>query len=547
MMNRRRLNAAAVAQLLESEDGEFEEDANSEEDEVISEVHSEGTSNDGSSDESETEPTTHNADSYMLSRNKTVKWYYTPRPSRRARAANIVRQRPGPSRFIQQTCATPENCFFQFVTRDMIREIVQHTNAEGRQRDTHWNDTSEEEIERFIGAVLLAGVYISKNESVTQLWSNSDGRPIFQKIMPRNRFSELLTMLRFDDKATRQVRRANDKLAPLRRIWNEFIAKCRANYVPHEQMTIDEQLVTFRGRCPFKMFIPSKPGRYGIKIWALCDSENSYCYNAEVYTGRRGGAREVNQSTRVVLELTEPLTNTGRNIVGDNFFSSLNLVQCLDARQLTYFGTIRRNKPELPGEFQPRRDRVVGSSTFGFHEKVLIVSFVPKKNKSVNLISSLHSSPEVSHVENKPQVILDYNAAKSGVDTMDQNVRKYSCKRRTLRWPMCLFYNILDIAAMNTFVIFRDLHPQWNANKPHRRRLFLILLARQLAKVLEDEIVRLPRDPVQAAASQRTVHTRKRCHLCGWEKDRKTSKQCCICGLHVCPDHSDLLCLTCSA
>jgi len=36
--------------------------------------------------------------------------------------------------------------------------------------------------------------------------------------------------------------------------------------------TIDETLVVFRGRCPFKMYIPSKPANYGIKVFSLVDA-----------------------------------------------------------------------------------------------------------------------------------------------------------------------------------------------------------------------------------------------------------------------------------
>jgi hypothetical protein len=42
---------------------------------------------------------------------------------------------------------------------------------------------------------------------------------------------------------------------------------------------------------------------------------------------------------------------------------------------------------------------------------------------------------------------------KGGVDTLDQMIAIFSCKRRTLRWPMnCLFY-MLDVAAYNSFAL----------------------------------------------------------------------------------------------
>ena len=170
---------------------------------------------------------------------------------------------------------------------------------------------------------------------------------------------------------------------------DRFSTKCRSQYKPSAYVTVDEQLVTFRGRCGFKMFIPNKPGKYGMKVWILADSTNSYCCNLQVYTGRRGNAREVNQGQRVVLELTQHLSGSGRHVTADNFFTSLALVRSLLSRQLTYCGTIRRNKGEIPVEMQASRNREVHSSLFGFQQDTTLVSYVPRQGKSVILLLSL--------------------------------------------------------------------------------------------------------------------------------------------------------------
>ena len=48
---------------------------------------------------------------------------------------------------------------------------------------------------------------------------------------------------------------------------------------------------------------------------------------------------------------------------------------------------------------------------------------------------------------------MDYNATKGWVDNLDKLVTDYSCKRRTLRWPLVIFFNILDISGYNVFVM----------------------------------------------------------------------------------------------
>ena len=57
----------------------------------------------------------------------------------------------------------------------------------------------------------------------------------------------------------------------------------------------------------------SKPAKYGIKLWALCDSSTSFALNMQVYTGKRAGEPpEKNQGERVVRDLIEVIKGSGR-------------------------------------------------------------------------------------------------------------------------------------------------------------------------------------------------------------------------------------------
>ena len=55
----------------------------------------------------------------------------------------------------------------------------------------------------------------------------------------------------------------------MRDTWEKWIEILRKLYILNENITENEQLIGFRGRCPFKQCIPSKPSKYGIKIWTL--------------------------------------------------------------------------------------------------------------------------------------------------------------------------------------------------------------------------------------------------------------------------------------
>lgn len=75
----------------------------------------------------------------------------------------------------------------------------------------------------------------------------------------------------------------------------------------------------FRGRYPFKQYIPSKPAKYGNKIWTLCDSKTSYVLETQIYTGKEAGTKpDKNQGMRVVRNHTTELR--GHNICCDRSF-----------------------------------------------------------------------------------------------------------------------------------------------------------------------------------------------------------------------------------
>jgi len=135
------------------------------------------------------------------------------------------------------------------------------------------------------------------------------------------------------------------------------------------------------------------------------------------------------------------------------------------------------------------KERKPFTTMFGFEQECMIVSYCPKRNKIVNLLSNLHSGPKVdtSNERRKPEVILTNNEMKAGVDTMDQMTKTYSCKWKTRRWPPVVFCNMLDISAINAYVIWKALNRNWNSNNSHKRRLYLLQLGKELVGVSEEK------------------------------------------------------------
>lgn len=68
-----------------------------------------------------------------------------------------------------------------------------------------------------------------------------------------------------------------------------------------------------------------------------------------------------------------------------------------------------------------------------------------------------------------------YNSAKGGADEAAKRYSIYSSSRRTRRWSMVLLYRVLDLSAMNAYILY-NLHQ----SKAVERRDFLKNLAHVL-------------------------------------------------------------------
>ena len=93
------------------------------------------------------------------------------------------------------------------------------------------------------------------------------------------------------------------------------------------------------------------------------------------------------------------------------------------------------------------------STVFGFQLDAMIASHCPKTNRVVNMLSTMHSQPEIeSTSDQKPSIILFHNKTKGDVGTLDRMLRSYSIKRMTRRWPLVLFHNMIDVSTINAFM-----------------------------------------------------------------------------------------------
>ena len=82
----------------------------------------------------------------------------------------------------------------------------------------------------------------------------------------------------------------------------------------------------------------------------------------------------------------------------------------------------------------------------------------------------------------KPKAILFYNETKVGVDVLDQMSRCYSVKAGSRNWPIHMFYNVIDMALINNWIIYNHV-----CNSSISRRMFIQRVSEELTRALQTE------------------------------------------------------------
>lgn len=167
----------------------------------------------------------------------------------------------------------------------------------------------------------------------------------------------------------------------------------------------------------------------------------------------------------------------------------------------------------------------------------------------------MHSNNNVDSKTQKPEIVLFYNSTKGGVDTVDQMCGNYTVQKRTKRWPLVIFYQLLNIAGINSNVIYNATHVDGE-----NRRIFLKNLSMNLMKPylcmrakipnlsLEVKQFLRPYRPNDEPIEMNPNKTRGRCIQCGRKKNRTTTITCQSCSQPACKEHvvTTHVCLECN-
>ena len=368
--------------------------------------------------------------------------------------------------------------YFQEIFGDKTFEyLAEQTNLYAEQNppgDSYkWTPTCAEEMKLLIGMLLTMGIH--RLPAVSDYWSTNPilGVQCISKCMSLLRFKALMRCLHLNDnsKAPRPGEDGFDKLYKIRPLFDIVQHNSLSKYKPHQENSVDEAMVLFKGRSGFKQYMPNKPVKRGYKIWMRADATNGYCCYFDVYTGATPGASEFGLGASVVKNMVQSLYGKGYYVFYDNFFSSVALAKELLDNKVYTIGTTRVNRRNWPDclkamkELQKSMSR--GDHTSSVVEEGQVEYLVWKDNRCVPFINTICPPGQEETVQRRakdgsrqtvkcPKSVKLYNQFMGGVDMADARRKSYSCSRKSRRWWLRLFYFLVDVSVVNSYVLAQE-------------------------------------------------------------------------------------------
>ena len=183
-----------------------------------------------------------------------------------------------------------------------------------------------------------------------------------------------------------------------------MVGKFNAAYTTDKNLSIDEELLLWKGRLGFKKYIPNKRSRFGIKLFSLCEV-SGYLWNSFVYLGKetimsneeQEYIKKLGKSGEVVPKMMTDLYGKGYHLYADNWYTSEKLFRHLEENGTAAFGAAMGHRLTVPKSMK-EESLSKGKYTYRRDDNMLMIRLRDKKE--IYFLSTIHNSA-VSNTDKK--------------------------------------------------------------------------------------------------------------------------------------------------
>ncbi|XP_055712575.1 piggyBac transposable element-derived protein 3-like isoform X2 [Phlebotomus papatasi] len=378
--------------------------------------------------------------------------------------SSITKETPNIVKEMMEKDTTPLEVFKMIFDSEIVDKICHETGKSARQSGDLAFTVSREEMYHYFGILLVSGyvkvpahkMYFETQEDTLNL--------LVSGAMSRCKFEKIHRHLHFNDNKKIDKEDKLHKVRPLVDHLNKKFPELREPF--GKDFTIDEAIEPYYGTNSMKQFINGKPIYYGFRFWCLTTSDG-YLLRFDPYQGRSHRFKDASFETMVAMQLVKDIVPEHSTIYMNNFFSSFELAEVLNKKNINVVGSIRDNrlkdaplkdlKNDPPGTYDVLQD----------DEGMTLIRW--KEHSQVTLMSNLQTSDTLSLIKwnryspkdkrkvpvLQPMLVKMYNRGIKGVEIFDRQREEYRITMKATRWHFPIFRFCLNAAVVNAWQIYR--------------------------------------------------------------------------------------------
>lgn len=457
---------------------------------------------------------------------------------------------------------TPIDLFSLFVDSSAVSTLCTHTNKQAANNITkgkkyNWIPIEEMDMYKFLGLTFF--FCLVKLTDIKHYWKQNTifSQVLPPKVMSAARYRTIFWSIHISDpdddvgndkkKGTPQY----DPLCSLRPLLDVLTMTCKKHYHPRQNLSIHRKVVAT------KAHTQARRANQEFKLVVLTDSSNGYTLDFSVLNHESQFTSAHGLPYETVMSLVNAsYLGSGYHIYMDNFFSSPRLFKDLHDMSMGACGTYRENQdcPQTQNNALTKQDPR-GSIRWIREGPLVFVKWMD--SREVSICSTIHpafkgetvtrpANPSngcsVTTAVTCPTTIIEYNKYMKGVYFSDQLTHYHTLHHKRQRWYRTFFFNFLDIAATNAYLLHKELCRERNRT-PMTHRGFLEELTAQLCGVtVSTPPSKAPEQhlPVpishQTDKSRQASYGRRGCVYCRntLKKEQSTPWKCYVCNVALC-------------
>lgn len=389
--------------------------------------------------------------------------------------------------------STAHKYFEKFIDDQLLTSWCDFSNTYAEYQRTNnpnkhkgeWSKPTLPEMKAFL-AILITVNYGLTPARLAMLWTKKSSDWLyhtcgFWKILSEKRYRQIKRYLQvtpplLDGPPSR------DKLRKVRQFLRIIQARFENEFVPGENLSIDECMVPFKGRWQGKQYIRAKPVKWGIKVDILADWKTGYNYRFRVYTGKVAVPPDVGYLgvlAYLVAQLLLGLEDKGYKVALDRGYSSPYLFEYLATKGIGAVGTCVNSRKGYPKELKKKKSQCRrGEWEWLRSDNLLAVRWCDKA--PIYFLSNYHypDNQQVSRKDKRGQAnlypatsaVVDYNLYMNAVDKLDQNTI-LDKRRKQYKWYMRLVLKVIEWCIYNAYILDQqDRCSRGDTGAGHRKR-----------------------------------------------------------------------------